>query len=187
MAYTTYVLPEYFKHELISIPNYNDLKVAERINKGVYYWEKEFYLKVFGYEFTNLFMTALEDVEVADERFTKILNGVEFTDASGCKRKWYGFKSADDRVSPVAAYVYTRLKQAEERMPAGISTVALTPKDVKIVSPYFNIIDAWNFISDEVRTLIAFIESDLDNYEEIGYYIRAKAWSAFAKQNQFGI
>lgn len=165
----SYIEPVDFSKPGILLPNYNDAKVTIMINNHIAIYEPEFYERILGYEFAKLFIAAIATQPVSGDRFDKILNGSEYVDTYGRTQKWRGFKKSDDRNSPVASYIYTKIKAIEEQQSFGTSTGVMKADGAINASIGQLFVDAWNFMSREIYKLMDYIYDNIDLYPEITY------------------
>ena len=76
--------------------------------------QRKYLEKIFGYELYSLFIAELPTP--TSQRFTDILNGVEYTDGSGILQKWEGLVNSEleSFLAYFAYYEYSKANQMQE-------------------------------------------------------------------------
>ncbi len=88
----------------INIAQLGQRPVVNRVEQYIAKYEAAYLQKMLGYAFFKLFNDAREAGNV-DERWTKLIEGDEYTNEQGTTCKWWGFTN-EALLSPIANYVY---------------------------------------------------------------------------------
>lgn len=126
------------------------LAINERVQSFIDKYEPECLLKILGYPLYKLFGTE------SSIRMTNLLSGIEYSDACGQLTKWQGIKHDNDQ-SLIAAYVYFFIEEWSATQTAGTNTNVPKGMVSTAVSPRDKMNKAWNFFSDEVKSMISFL------------------------------
>lgn len=78
----------------LKIAQLGQAEVEEELNTCIEQHETEFLQKALGYELSMSFINGLQE-NVINEKWSNLLNGVEFTNVYGRKQKWFGFAGSN--------------------------------------------------------------------------------------------
>ncbi len=165
---------QYFVGNLL-IPNATEVSVAGTINFYINKYEKEFLVKLLGYQLYKAY-----EADPTEQRFKDIIEGVEFTEYNGNLAKWNGLVEVlvpepttpattpiGQKQSIIANYVYFYYRKFNMTQFTGIGEVVTTASEGSIVvSPRRKIIAIWNEIHYIVSDFIAYLDMNQDKYPE---------------------
>lgn len=130
---------------------------------------------LFGYKMYSDYAKALvENEETIDNLpaiWKNIRVGAEYTCANGMLRKWKGFVN-NDKVSPIANYVFVQLLSHRASQMTGVGTKATATENSVAVAPIYKQVPAWNEMVDMLIELHQFLianQSDYPDYVGIQY------------------
>ena len=152
-----------------NIANLSDTVVNTALIKKIDRLEPQFLAYVFGYEFQKLMLA-----NPTDQIYKDILEGVEFTNASGKLKKWEGINES------IANYVYFYWWKERTPMNGGVSFAAGKVENGIVVNPQDRPIYAWNKIYDALLILSEFLSVNIKDYPTLEF-------NNLPKLNSFGI
>jgi hypothetical protein len=144
-----------------SLATSSSAAVEETLSLFISKRETEYLQKALGYAFSKLFKDGLDADEVA-ERWTDLRDGAEYTNCNGIVKKWEGFTN-DEKLSPIANYVYYWYQRDNVSFTATVGEVASKTENAKSVSPYNKMFRAWNEMVDLTRGLYDFLLNKKDD------------------------
>jgi len=106
------------------------------------YYEDKFLTEILGYELYKDLLANLTDV-----KYTRLIEGAEFTDSCGRLNKWSGFSNAE-KISPIANFIYVELLSHRASNNSGVGVVGTDVENGHRTSPSDKIISAWNKMVD---------------------------------------
>lgn len=140
----------------ISLPNLNNPQDLERLNSFISKYESEVLLLILGYPLYKLFGSE------SSQRMTDLLSGQEYVGINGDTLKWKGLVHDTD-ISLIANYIYFKYQKYMATYSTGLGTVVQKGGASYPVSPRQKMVDAWNFFSDEVKSMLDFLWNKKDN------------------------
>ena len=172
----------------LNIPNATEATVASAINFYINKYEKEFLVKLFGYQLYKAY-----GANTSEQRFKDIFDGCEYTDYNGNTAKWNGLIEVlvpeptapattpiGQKQSIIANYVYFYYRKYNMTQFTGIGEVVTSASEGStIVSPRRKVIAVWNEIHSAVSELIAYMDMNQDKYPEWPIEDKYKALDTF--------
>jgi hypothetical protein len=174
----------YFVSE-INIPNAGTgSPVDSLVTRLIRDYEPKFLRLALGEALYDSFMTGLQlqadgsynkvDKGVADptieQKWKDLLNGTDYTDSNGRKRKWKGFVRLLDGnpslQSPIAQYVYFYFMKTSATQSTSMGEAQATVENATVISPRFKMTAAWNSMHGEVEELMRFLKANVTTYPE---------------------
>lgn len=154
----------------INLPTSN-AEAQSMINVFIKQFEPKLLTEILGYNMYQAF-EAGRIVAEPEQRWTDLLNGVEFTHVgSGNLMKWEGLKIVDGtfKRSLIANYVYWHIQRNNATNTTTIGEVGTAAENGVRVSSKRKMATAWNSMVDSVRSLKYFLDSS-ENYPEFTGY-----------------
>lgn len=174
----------FFKGDL-EIPNRASAPVLERINYMIQKYEPECLETIMGYSLSKAFLA-----NTASPRMQDILNGAEYTDCFGNTQKFKGLVYDTDK-SLIAAYVYYAYQQSQATRSTGVNTAVMNGENASPISPAEKMIEAWNYFSEQTRSLLSFLRyknlGDTPIYPEINSMQISRSLELTRKINFIGL
>lgn len=168
----------------INIPNTGNAAIFNNLNNFIAKYEPECLLKILGYPLYK----KLENE--SSQRMTDLLTGAEYTDQQGNLQKWQGIKH-DTTISLVANYIYFFFQRSAATLTTGVSTSVSNTEGGVSVSPQEKMVEAWNFFSDEVASMLLFLWNKNQGaspvYPEFSIHQMCITKNLSSKINTFGI
>lgn len=163
----TYLVNQTFFVGDLMIPNLSHQADLDRINFFIAKCEPACLCKILGYPLYKVHGTE------SSQRMTDLLDGAEFTDGEGNLRKWQGLKH--DGLSLIANYIYFYYLESQKAHLSGVGTSISKPEAGAAFSPADKMTKAWNFFSEEVSDMSAFLWLKKDSqgervYPEFSFY-----------------
>lgn len=146
----TYIVNQTFFVRDIVLPNLDHTSELGRINYFIAKYEPECLCKIMGYPLYKVFGTE------NSQRMTDLLDGAEYVDGVGVTQKWQGLKH-DTNISLIANYIYFYFQESNKQQTTGTGTSTNTPTAGVASSPADKMEKAWNFFSEEVYKMSAFL------------------------------
>lgn len=168
----------------INIPNIGNAATDEKVNSYITIFEPKILEDVLGYELYTAFIAGKSSVQ----RMMDLLNGVNYIDLKGKSQRYKGIVYSNR--SFIAQYVYFNIIKNDQTLTTGIGQVQVKGKETTPVLPTDKLINAWNFIADEVNSIISFLwtrNKQANIYSEIDECQMQNALNKFSKINFFGI
>lgn len=176
----------YFKGSLTigDISNGNSPVVGNTITTDfIPQYEKDYLLKALGYPLYKAFIAGLEEEEPA-QKWLDLRDGVEY-EVSGKTYKWDGFVT-DDKISPIAYYVYCEYMHANAVQSTGTGTAVNNKQNATSVSPAAKISASWVQMKRINAGLWHYLQNNKTTYTD--YDSCRVDWNALlGSRNTFGI
>lgn len=154
-------------------------EVQDRMNAFIDRYEKKFLREFLGPDLYSSFKTNAIDITPAEQKWTDLLNGVDFTASNSRKYSWIGFKgSGAFPQSPIANYVYYFWQKDQVTQTTALGEVSSKSENATLVSPAAKMVRAWNEMIDMLGPAIYYLDTNRDNYP--GW-----AWQNYYWRNRF--
>lgn len=122
-----------------------------------------FYLSaILGNALHKEFKTGLE-ADPIEQRWLDLLNGVEFMDSAGNAWYWPGFVN-DEKISPIANYVYFYWLRKEAQLTTGAGEAALQTENAVRKGAIAKQVHIWNQMTDLNYSLLKFLLHDAESF-----------------------
>lgn len=170
----------------INIPNTDKTAIGELVDKFIEKYEPKFLDETLGYNLAKAFRAGLDEYTV-DQKWTDLLEGVEYVDANNKTRYWVGFITESFPKSPIANYVYYWFIRNNHTQTATMGEVKSQNENAVNVSPTLKMVQAWNEISAWVCELVDYLNAKETDYPE---WENQDVWCMLKKFhpiNEFGI
>jgi hypothetical protein len=171
---------------LIELPNtspshYEGEALAVHIEK----YESVYLSNFLGYELCKTFLeNVLVDEPPTSGIWFDLLNGKEYTNASGTLTKWQGFNTIG--FNPIANYIYCNVMSIRNTQTTSVGTTNVNVNATERVSPNDSIINAWNEMVGLNSNLFEFLTANKFNYSTF-QSINECNKNLFQHKNNFGI
>jgi len=143
--------------------------VGEELQLYIDKYEKQFLRYTLGHDLAAAFAAGLLVTPPIEQRWTDLLDGVEFTDQSGRGYTWRGLKPPIDgtsKQSPIAMYVYFFYQKNLYTQSAGVGEVTTKNENAVKANPGEKMARAWNEMSSWIRDLVWYMNNKRDVYPE---------------------
>ena len=168
----------YFDTAERNIPNTGSKDVLSLLNSLIATHEKDYLIKVLGYELYKLFWAGIT-VATPDQRYMDIWKGADFTGWDQRTKRWEGLVSAiaisiDPPLSvpdsPIADYVYYWYLVGKVNHVSGTGQVQAKNQSSEMVSSAPQQVRAWNNTVEKTRVLLEFLSVNYTVYPEFQRY-----------------
>ena len=158
----------YFVGEL-NIPNVGTPAIGGLVDWFIQKYEPKFMVDILGYELNKAFQAGWVAYTV-DQKWTDLIEGVEYTDLAGKLRYWQGFvtflPSLIGNQSPIANYVYYWFVRNNLSQTATMGEVKTANENATAHNPGLKMVRAWNEISRWVCDLVDYLNAAKVTYPE---------------------
>lgn len=180
----------YFVGDL-NIPNTSTAAIGSLLDWFIEKYEEKFLLDAFGYSLYKAFKAGMQDDPVA-QKWTDLIEGVEYTDLSGITRYWRGLISSVSgditiEISPIACYVYYWFMRNNHSQTATMGEVKSKNENAVSHNPALKMVRAWNEMSQAIRDLKHFLDAKQSDYPEWKDHDSWRMLRLFAPINEFNI
>lgn len=169
----------------LAIANLSQPAVSSVVDTYILLKGEELLSKAMGESLKAAYLEGIEEVEV-EERWSKLRDGLSFTNRYDRKAKWVGFKAESAiPLNPVACYVWFHLQRDGSIQMSGIGSVQAQAENAANVSPAQPLSLIWNAMANDIKVLWDYLVTNKTDYPELNeseicYYF-------FNKINAFGI
>ena len=168
-----------------SIPNTSYPEVAGIVSNLIAIHEKDFLIKLLGYELFKLFIAGIA-VGSPDQRYLDIKNGVEFTGLDGRLKKWEGLVDATTFKSPIADYVYYHYLRQVANNASGVGQVQATVENSMIVSSAKQQARSYNNMVTKCMLFVEFMQLNGSVYPEYQFQLgNIDLWNLLTRVNAY--
>jgi len=168
-----------------AVVNKESAAVLEGLNYMIEKLEPQCLREIMGYGLHKAYLATPSDARMQD-----ILNGAEYYDCNNILQKFDGLVY-DTNKSLIAGYVYFYFQQKEATKTTGVNTAVLKGENAIPVSPRDKMISAWNYYSEQTRSLLSFLRYKnslpVKVYPEIDNVQIAKSLNVSRKINFIGL
>lgn len=141
----------YFERGNLYIPNNKNLAVepdgsptiVSELQDSINKYERELLLNALGVVLYDELQVALEDLDAADPKWKKLVEGETYTNSDGNVKRWDGLQGYDKK-SLIAFYVFTEYLRNDNETYATVGTVENTSKNATNVGATPKFIKAYN-------------------------------------------
>jgi hypothetical protein len=179
----------YFVGDL-NIPNVGTPAIGELVDWFIAKYEPLFLRNVLGYELSKAFLAGLNEYMV-DQKWTDLLEGVEYTDTQSKVRTWQGivaeYPSLIGNQSPIANYVYYWFVQNNHSQTAAMGEVKSQNENAAAYNPGQKMVRAWNEMSKWIVELADYLNAKKDIYTEWEKQDEWRMLNKFRLINEFNI
>lgn len=156
---------------LTGLDNISSAPVAQAVTNAIARYEKEYLKLMLGPSLYDAFMAGLDAGDrsyfsdqfsdqfvksALDDRWQYLRDGYSFTADNGRAYIWPGFVN-DEKVSPIADYVYWYFRRDNLTRPSSLSESRMKSENADTVSPRHRMVDVWNRMVDQNQALAALL------------------------------
>lgn len=174
----------------LNIPKVDTPAIGELVEWFISKYEPIFLIDLLGYELSKAFTAGLDEYSV-DQKWTDLLEGVEYTDVNNKLRYWQGivaqYPSLIGNQSPIANYVYWQYMANNYSQTTTMGEVKTNKENASSHNPTIKMVRAWNEMAKWICELIDYLNASKTTYPE---WEKQDVWrmrNKFRPQNQFGI
>lgn len=186
---------------LTGLDNISSAPVAQAVTNAIARYEKEYLKLMLGPSLYEAFMAGLDAGDRSyfsdqfsdqfvksglDDRWQYLRDGYSFTADNGRAYIWGGFVN-DEKVSPIADYVYWYFRRDNLTRPSSLSESRMKSENADTVSPMRRMLDVWNRMVDQHQALSALLTCTTLYPEFDSCYDISRRRDLFCYQNMFNI
>lgn len=173
----------FFRH--LTVAQKSDANVSSSLTSFIEEHEDQLLLDLFGYDLYKAYKAGAGTTQ----KYTDIRDGKEYTTRAGISTKWRGLKYTvgTAKHSLIAAYVYWNWMRNEATVTTGTGEKTANAQNADNASPARKMVDAWNWMVDQIQELCEFLLSKQDDYPEFQEQYARIPRSLLKKQNVLGI
>lgn len=171
----------------IKIPDKDKESVSERLKLFIDQSQDNLTRDLFGYELYAEFKAGIsgydpdgENLSI-DQKWMNLINGVEYVKSNGKTDKFNGLKMI------LARYVYWYWKEDEYTQSVGVGEAKAKAENAEPVNPAKKMIDAWNYMSDDIDVLHDYLQRNKETYPLWEKQDKYKMLKKFSNINHWGI
>lgn len=163
----------YFRGEIM-IAQLSQAEVREDLQLLIDKYEQRYLKQLLGLALYNSFMSGIEPISGADQKWLNLLQGIEY-EHNGRLYQWVGFEN-EEKESPIANYVYYKFVTKEVEQNTGIGIVKPKAENAVIASALPKLVRAWNEMVNWQRDLIRYLDINRSVYPEWKPVINYHVW-----------
>lgn len=149
---------QYFTRSLF-LPNSDANKPeGQQLLAFIAQYEPEFLVKFFGVDLADLLQTEINNSGSIAGNIQLIVDGCDFVNQAGVKKRWGGLKNTTTYVSPIANYIYYLVQQQRDTSSTGIGEMMQQTQNATRTNAGAKTTFAWNQMVDYLLILDEFIE-----------------------------
>lgn len=176
---------QYFTRSLF-LPNSDANKPeGQQLLAFIAQYEPKFLEDFFGVTLADLVQNEIDNSGSVGGVVQKIVDGADFTNASGIKKRWVGLKNHTTYVSPIANYIYYIVQQHRDTSSTGLGEMMQQTQNATRTNAGAKTTFAWNQMVEYLLILDEYINVEKPNSNDLDTYTTPLA--LLTKTTRFGL